>query len=296
MNGDSFAIVRSGILDHTIAGRLGVGELGVYTVVHLQADFSTGVWWGSAPRVLAAAPRGKSLRDIQRHLQTLVEIRFLRPFHAHGARGNFPWLIDKYDVKLGALKGKRLNAWASTSWRNPVYESWAQDDADAVAQAAPFQDPGARSQKGKRSSVSSRKAKTDDRSSPRTLEEMRETARTILLERGLDFDLVTIALLLVDNRRRILGRPPRCKAYFVKCVEECLADRDDLARCNAIVEERRHAGIPMDAPLRPDQWDSASKCGFVFWSVKEAERQGRTAKEIQTEYFAATAAGEECRS
>jgi hypothetical protein len=135
MAGEWFAILRSGILDHLLAGKLGYGELGIYAAVHLQADFRTGIWIGSAPRILATAPRGTSLREVQRRLQTLTEIRFLRPFHTHGARGNFPWLIDKYEVKLGALKGKRLNAWQSVSWRSPFYECCAQDDADSVADA-----------------------------------------------------------------------------------------------------------------------------------------------------------------
>ena len=150
MAGEWFAILRSGILDHLLAGKLGYGELGIYVAVHLQADLRTGIWVGSAPRILATAPRGTSLREVQRRLQTLTEIRFLRPFHTHGARGNFPWLIDKYEVKLGALKGKRLNAWQSESWRSPLYESCAEDDADCVAdtcaervaEAAPYHESG----------------------------------------------------------------------------------------------------------------------------------------------------------
>jgi hypothetical protein len=150
MAGKWFAILRSGILDHLLAGKLGYGELGIYAAVHLQADFRTGIWVGSAPRILATAPRGTSLREVQRRLQTLTEIGFLRPFHTHGARGNFPWLIDKYEVKLGALKGKRLNALQSDSWRSPFYESCAEDDADCaadgraegVAEAAPYHESG----------------------------------------------------------------------------------------------------------------------------------------------------------
>jgi hypothetical protein len=139
MNG--FAIVRGGILDHLVAGRLGYPELGIYTVIHLQADFRTGIWWGSAPRLLATSPRGASIRDVQRWLQTLKRIRFLRPFHKHGERGNYPVLIDKYFVRIGALSGTRLNAWKSESWNHPCYESCAlpvaDDDAVTVALAAP---------------------------------------------------------------------------------------------------------------------------------------------------------------
>lgn len=117
-----YAIIRSGILDHLLSGKLSLFDLGIYTVVHLQADFKTGIWWGSAPRILASSPAGTSLRAVQLGLQTLTEIGFLRRFHKQGSRGNYPVLIDKYDIKLGALRGRRLNALKSDSWSAPFYE------------------------------------------------------------------------------------------------------------------------------------------------------------------------------
>jgi hypothetical protein len=128
-----FAIIRSGILDYALRGEISLLDAGVYLTIHLQTNFSTGIWWGSASRVLAAAPRGIILRDVQRSIQTLTGCLFLRPFHEHGARGNYPVLLHKYDVRIGALRGKRLNAWKSDSWRNPVYEVCADDVAETVA-------------------------------------------------------------------------------------------------------------------------------------------------------------------
>ena len=130
MRSEWFAIIRSGILEHLTHGKLGFEELGIYTTIHLQANFSTGIWWGSAPKLLAAAPRGTSLRKVQRGLENLGEIQFIRSFQKHGARGNYPVLIDKYDVKVGALKGKRLNARYSSSWERPLYECCAESDAE----------------------------------------------------------------------------------------------------------------------------------------------------------------------
>lgn len=141
MSGNGYAIIRSGVLDHLVRGRLGLLELGVYSVIHLQADFQRGIWWGSAPRLLACAPSGTSIRQVQRALETLREIGFLRPFRAHGQRGNYPVLIDKYRVRTGALSGYRLNAWKSKSWESPFYELVAEDDAErdaeGVAERAP---------------------------------------------------------------------------------------------------------------------------------------------------------------
>jgi hypothetical protein len=132
MNG--FAIIRGGILDHLLASTISFFDLGIYVTIHLQANFQTGVWRGSAPRLLAAAPRGTDLRQVQRALQNLAKVGFLRSFHVRGQRGNFAVLINRYDVKLGALKGRRLIAAKSDDWRHPFYESCAEDVADSDAE------------------------------------------------------------------------------------------------------------------------------------------------------------------
>lgn len=143
-----FIPIRRGIEDHLISGKIGAFELGVYTLIHLQADYSTGVWTGSAARLLATAPRGGTLRDMQRALNRLVKVGFIRVFHRHGVRGNYPVLIDKYEPRIGALKGTRLNAAKSESWHKPSYEVCAVNDAvdgavrdtERVGEHAPIQE------------------------------------------------------------------------------------------------------------------------------------------------------------
>jgi hypothetical protein len=145
-----FIQIRSGLSEHLLNGALGVFALGVYLIILLQVDFETGVWTGSAARLLASAPRGASLRDMQRALELLEKIGFIRIFHRHGQRGNYRALVNKYEPKTGALIGKRLNALKSDDWRRPVYEACAvpvaengtetSADVDAVpvAEAAPY--------------------------------------------------------------------------------------------------------------------------------------------------------------
>jgi hypothetical protein len=62
----------------------------------------------------------------------------LKSFRAQGARGNTPYLIDKFTVRSGALKGYRVNASKSESWQRPFYELVAEvvteDDAVPVAE------------------------------------------------------------------------------------------------------------------------------------------------------------------
>ena len=141
-----FVQIRRGLEQHLIAGSIGLFEVGAYLVMHLQADFETGIWTGSAPRLQATAPRGASLRDVQRAIERLSQIKFVRAFHVQGQRGNYRVLIHKYEPQFGALRGKRLNAFASESWRNPVYEvcaeavteTVAEGDAETVAEDAPY--------------------------------------------------------------------------------------------------------------------------------------------------------------
>ena len=141
---ERYVPIRPGISEHLLRGDISVFEFGVYVIVHLQADFSTGIWRGSAPRILNSAPRGAKLRDIQRALEHLTDLGLLKHFHQHGQRGNFAFLINKFTVRSGALSGMRLNADKSESWRAPVYESCADDDADddahGVAESAPIQE------------------------------------------------------------------------------------------------------------------------------------------------------------
>ena len=157
-----FVKIRRGIVEHLLSGAIGFLEAGVYLTIHLQADYRTGVWTGSAPRLAATAPRGATLRDIQRALNRLAEIGFIRVFHTRGARGNYRVLIHKFEVETPALKGKRLNAFKSENWREPVYESCAEDgtevpqttrcgDAESEAEDAPYKEVRIKNEKKKTS-------------------------------------------------------------------------------------------------------------------------------------------------
>jgi hypothetical protein len=135
-----FIPIYPGILDYLLRGDINRSEFGVYVMMHAQADFSTGVWYGSAPRIAGCAPRGADLRAIQREMQRLADIGLVKHFHRHGARGNFGWLINKYICRSGALRGKQLNARLSTSLSHIVYETCADSDAESVAVSAPYQE------------------------------------------------------------------------------------------------------------------------------------------------------------
>ncbi len=130
--------IRPGIEEHLVRGAMSLCEFGIYALIHIQADYRTGIWRGSAPRILATAPRGASLRQVQRALEHFESVGYLKSFRVQGARGNTPYLIDKFTVRCGALKGYRVNAAKSESWQRPFYELVAEvvteDDAVPVAE------------------------------------------------------------------------------------------------------------------------------------------------------------------
>jgi hypothetical protein len=151
---ERYVPIRPGILEHLLRGDISAFEFGVYVIVHLQADYGTGIWRGSAPRILNSAPRGAKLREVQRALERLTELGLLKHFHQHGQRGNFAFLINKFTVRSGALTGMRLNAAKSESWQSPVYESCADvdadDSADDDAQDAPIQEGRRKREEGRK--------------------------------------------------------------------------------------------------------------------------------------------------
>lgn len=143
--------IRPGIEEHLVRGAMSLCEFGIYALIHIQADYRTGIWRGSAPRILATAPRGASLRQVQRALEHFEAMGYLKSFRVQGARGNTPYLIDKFTVRSGALKGYRVNAAKSESWQRPFYELVAEivteDDAVPVAEGVAEHDALSRSKK-----------------------------------------------------------------------------------------------------------------------------------------------------
>lgn len=118
-----FTPIRNGIQEHLEHGRLGSFDLGIYVRIHLDADYRSGIWWGSAQKLIALAPFDGSLRHVQKSLRRLEAIGFIRRFLIRGKHGNYPVLINKYEIRDGALKGKRLNAWRATDWKHAAYET-----------------------------------------------------------------------------------------------------------------------------------------------------------------------------
>lgn len=118
-----------------LAGQLGLFELGVYTVIYLQASPASGIWRGSATRIVSTVPRKTTRRAVQRALAHLAAEGFLRIFRRPGARGNYVVLVEGYPVTVGPLAGRWLLAAQSTDWRHPVYGAGTEAVTGAVTDA-----------------------------------------------------------------------------------------------------------------------------------------------------------------
>jgi hypothetical protein len=194
-----FVMIRRGLEEHLVAGKISAFEAGIYLLIHLQSDFRTGVWTGSAARLQSTAPRGSTLRKIQRALNRLSQIGFIRVFHRHGVRGNYRVFIDKFEPSSGALKGMRLSAWKSECSRNPFYEPRAVLDAvsDVVnaSAGAPYQEVDE-----DRKPFPSEAKSASDSASDRATAELRRSTKIIPSKAGL-----RLASILRD---RIVGNNP----------------------------------------------------------------------------------------
>jgi hypothetical protein len=121
---------RRGILEHIEAGEIDLLESGIHDYLSLKANLlvgspssiPVGIVFTSAPAIHAHCKR-VSERTIQRILEHLEEIGWLKNFRTANQRGNYPLLICRASVHDLSGNEYRINADATTDWRHPVYEA-----------------------------------------------------------------------------------------------------------------------------------------------------------------------------
>jgi hypothetical protein len=88
-----------------------------------NADPETGIWWGT-PAYLSLTFGPSMAEGTARGAMSGLESKgMIRSFATPGRRGNHPVLIHGYEPSAGRYRGLRLDAQATTDWRNPVYEN-----------------------------------------------------------------------------------------------------------------------------------------------------------------------------
>jgi hypothetical protein len=135
--GNGFVKRRRGILAHLREGRITLAEAGAHDVIGMLADKCTGIWFGSARAFAANCGAGDVTERQARHLLETLEAKgYLKRFATPRAHGNYPILVNKYEVTFGAHDGMRLNASATSDWHNPAYEKCLEQGAEV----APYQE------------------------------------------------------------------------------------------------------------------------------------------------------------
>lgn len=117
---------RRGIVEHLQDGRLTLLEAGAFELIRLVADYKTGIWWGSAKALEGKCGAGDiDTRKARRILESLERKGYIRRFATERGRGNYPILIDKFEVSVGAESAQkimRLNTALTNDWASPYYE------------------------------------------------------------------------------------------------------------------------------------------------------------------------------
>jgi len=122
---------RRGILEHLESGRISLLELAIHDFLCLKmncligtaATIPPGVCITSATAIHAVCPKQISERSIQRCLEHLEEIGWIKRWNERGKRGNYPILVCRQSVADLSGNEYRVSGEDTTDWRNPFLVS-----------------------------------------------------------------------------------------------------------------------------------------------------------------------------
>jgi len=119
---DGYTKVRNGILEHLQSGKITPLDCTMYFVILTQLDFETGVWFGSAFRLVDAINGACSVHVARGFLRKFVRMGWLKSWkNQTRTKTVTTYLVDKYEPTAGPHKGKRVNAYLTTDWKSPVF-------------------------------------------------------------------------------------------------------------------------------------------------------------------------------
>jgi hypothetical protein len=112
--------LRRAIFEHVRNGRLSHMECLAYVYIASQADTRSGVWCGSSGALAGEICYPERLARCI--LESLSRKHYIKRFPTPGRHFCYPILVNKYLVTDGEHAGQRLNAIASQSWSQLVFE------------------------------------------------------------------------------------------------------------------------------------------------------------------------------
>ena len=119
---ENFTAIRNGLLDHLRDGKICPFDLGIYVLLHLRANWATGIYHGCALSIAHQFADTNLKIHINKALIRLRERQYINYRKGDGRRGGYPILIHKYHVTVGELSGQRLTAWKHGELCLPEYE------------------------------------------------------------------------------------------------------------------------------------------------------------------------------
>ena len=121
---------RRGAGDHLATGRISLFDDGVHDFLCMNAQsridpsshVPPGIWIGSAKKIWFLTARQDTERSIQRSLQKLERIGWIKRWMKFGQRGDYPILISKFVVQDLSLTRFIVNAASTIDWQRPILE------------------------------------------------------------------------------------------------------------------------------------------------------------------------------
>ena len=218
---------RRGIIEHIEAGSIDLLESGIHDYLSLKANLligsscsiPVGVCFTSAPAIHAHCKR-VSERTIQRCLEHLESIGWLRTWKTPGKRGNYPTLLCRASVHDLTGNEYRINGEKTVDWRHPVYEPVGEVSGKCRHSGGALSGhrEGRQEKREKRQKQHHPKKCDDVASSPKSF---LERAKQTLLEKypGDGKEKIDFGLQIVEERAFNSGSHPRSEAYFITAYE-----------------------------------------------------------------------------
>ena len=111
MANEGFSKIRNGLNEHVKQGKLCPFDLGIYLFLHMNCDYSTGIYRGNSASVALGFDDAKLKKSVQKSLERLRSAKYINYKSGSGFRGSYDILIDKFEPSFGGRSGYRLNAW-----------------------------------------------------------------------------------------------------------------------------------------------------------------------------------------
>lgn len=111
--------IRKGLIeDHLADGWMDEQMFTAYAIMLHTCDWATGIWLGSADRLVAATGYQWSQRTAERVLERLCAGRYITSGHVRGHKGNYPVFINNFVPTCGPDKDKKLRPTQTINWKS----------------------------------------------------------------------------------------------------------------------------------------------------------------------------------